>query len=72
MEVAIIKNIFRLLFLFILIDGVVACNKDAVKEEKPIKVEKVVNLEDAEKLLKGYSTERWTINDASNPPIAEL
>lgn len=54
---AIIKNIFRLLFLFILIDGVVACNKDAVKEEKPIKEEIVVNLGDAERLFKGYSTE---------------
>lgn len=56
-EVAIIKNIFRLLFLFVLIDGVVACNKDAVKDEKPIKEEKVVNLEDAERLFKGYSRE---------------
>ncbi|MFE4354540.1 hypothetical protein [Peribacillus butanolivorans] len=71
---AIIKKIFSLLFLFILFIGVVACNKDVVKENgeeqegKPIKEGKVVNVEDAEKFFKGYSTELYTIKDLSNPP----
>ncbi|MFD4820404.1 hypothetical protein [Peribacillus butanolivorans] len=74
-EVAIIKKIFSLLFLFVLFIGVVACNKDVVKENgeeqegKPVKEEKVVNIEDAEKLFKGYSTELYTIKDSSNTQL---
>ncbi|MBK5444987.1 hypothetical protein JFV29_08995 [Peribacillus sp. TH16] len=73
-EVAIIKKIFSLFFLFVLFIGVVACNKDVVKENgvekegKPVKEEKVVNIEKAEKLFKDYSTELYTIKDSSNPP----
>ena len=55
------------MFLFILFIGVVACNKDVVKENgeeqegKPIKEGKVVNVEDAEKFFKGYSTELYCV-----------
>ena len=68
---AIIKNILSLLFLFVLFNGVVACNKAVVKEDKPIAEEKVVNLEDAEKLFEGYSTVLYTIKDVSNPPTSD-
>ena len=67
-EGAIIKKIFSLLFLFVLFNGVVACSKDAVKEGIPINEGEKVSLEDAEKLFKGYSTELYTIEDASDPP----
>ncbi|MEJ9232930.1 hypothetical protein LAV79_26670 [Peribacillus butanolivorans] len=54
--------------------GAVACNKDVVKEngeekeEKPVKEENVVKVEDAEKLFNSYSTVLYTIKDPSNPP----
>ncbi|MFF2286660.1 hypothetical protein [Peribacillus butanolivorans] len=69
-----IKKILSLLLLFVLFIGVIACNKDVVKENgvekegKPVKEEKVVNIEEAEKLFKGYYTERYTVKDPSNPP----
>ncbi|AOH56680.1 hypothetical protein ABE28_020115 [Peribacillus muralis] len=63
--VAIIKKIIGLLFLIVLINGVVACNKDVVKEGK------MVTLEDAEKLFKGYSTELYTIKDPATPPTSD-
>jgi hypothetical protein len=71
---AILRKILYLLFLLVLFLGLVACNKDAVnekgeeKEGKPVKEENVVNVEEAEKLFKDYSTELYTIKDPSNPP----
>ncbi|MFC9601795.1 hypothetical protein ACFTQL_29275 [Peribacillus butanolivorans] len=62
------------MFLFVLFLGLVACNKDVVnengeeKEGKPVKEENVVNVEEAEKLFKDYSTELYSIKDPSNPP----
>lgn len=73
-EVAIIKKILSLLFLSILLIGIVACNKDVVKENgeekegKSVKEENVVKEEEAEKLFKDYSTELYTVKDPSNPP----
>ncbi|MCM3677423.1 hypothetical protein M3699_27565 [Peribacillus simplex] len=69
-----IKKILSLLFLFVLFIGVIACNKDVVKENglekegKPVKEENVVNIEEVEKLFKGYYTVRYTVKDPSNPP----
>lgn len=71
---AIIKKILSLLFLSVLFIGVVACNKDVVKENgeekegKPVQEENVVKIEEAEKLFNSYSTELYTIKDPSNPP----
>ncbi|KRF67228.1 hypothetical protein ASG99_16495 [Bacillus sp. Soil768D1] len=71
---AIIRKFLSLLFLFVLFLGLVACNKDVVnengeeKEGKPVKEENVVNVEEAEKLFKDYSTELYSIKDPSNPP----
>lgn len=71
---AILRKILYLLFLLVLFLGLVACNKAAVnekgeeKEGKPVKEQNVVNVEEAEKLFKDYSTELYTIKDPSNPP----
>ncbi|MGE1166298.1 hypothetical protein ACQJ0Y_24290 [Peribacillus simplex] len=68
------KKIPVMMLLFVVFIGVVACNKDVVKENgeetegKPVKEENVVKVEDAEKLFKGYYTELYTIKDPSNPP----
>ncbi len=67
---AIIKKILGLLFLVVLF-SVVACNKDVIKEnseEKPLKEENVVKVEEAEILFNNYSKELYTIKDPSNPP----
>ncbi|MEE3954427.1 hypothetical protein [Peribacillus frigoritolerans] len=68
---AIIKKILSLLFLVVLFISAVACNKDVIKEnseEKPLKEENVVKVEEAEKLFNNYSKELYTIKDPSNPP----
>ncbi|MGE6720939.1 hypothetical protein ACQKGD_26950 [Peribacillus frigoritolerans] len=72
---AILRKILYLLFLLVLFLGLVAaCNKAAVnekgeeKEGKPVKEQNVVNVEEAEKLFKDYSTGLYTIKDPSNPP----
>ncbi|MCK2020903.1 hypothetical protein [Peribacillus frigoritolerans] len=68
---AIIKKILSLLFLFVLFISAVACNKDVIKEnseEKPLKEENVVKVEEAEILFNNYSKELYTIKDPSNPP----
>ncbi|MDF9759391.1 hypothetical protein OKW24_001164 [Peribacillus simplex] len=77
--VANIKKILGSLFLFVLIIGASACNKEVVKENgeaserKPVKEEIVVKVEEAEKLFKGYYTARYTIKDPANPPtFAEI
>lgn len=70
-EVAIIKKILSVLFLVVLFISAVACNKDVIKEnseEKPLKEENVVKVEEAEKLFNNYSKELYTIKDPSNPP----
>ncbi|MEV5038021.1 hypothetical protein MRBLBA21_002882 [Peribacillus frigoritolerans] len=51
---AIIKKILSLLFLVVLFIGAVACNKNVIKEnseEKPLKEENVVKVEEAEILF---------------------
>ncbi|USK74382.1 hypothetical protein [Peribacillus frigoritolerans] len=74
---AIVKKILSLLFLSVLFIGVVACNKDVVKENgeekegKHVKKENVVKIEEAEKLFNSYSTELYTIKDPSNPPTSD-
>ncbi|MBT2650137.1 hypothetical protein J7E52_26180 [Bacillus sp. ISL-34] len=60
---AIIRKILSLLFLFVLFLSLVACNQDAVNQNS-----EEVNVEEAEKLFKDYSTELYTIKDLSNPP----
>ncbi|MCU6602193.1 hypothetical protein OCO53_17130 [Peribacillus frigoritolerans] len=68
---AIIKKILSLLFLVVLFISAVACNKDVIKEnseEKPLKEENVVKVEEAEILFNNYSKELYTIKDPSNPP----
>ncbi|MDM5212991.1 hypothetical protein QUF94_16355 [Peribacillus sp. NJ4] len=71
---AIIKKILSILFLSILFIGIVACNKDVVKENgeekegKSVKEENVVKVEEAEKLFKDYSTDLYTVKYPSNPP----
>ncbi|MDM5304185.1 hypothetical protein [Peribacillus frigoritolerans] len=63
------KKILRMTLIIMIFIGVVACNKDVVKEkEEPVKEENVVKVEDAEKLFKGYCTELYTIKDPSHPP----
>lgn len=64
------KKILGMMLLFVVFISVVACNKDVAKEseEKPVKEENAVKVEDAEKLFKGYYTERYTVKDPSNPP----
>ncbi|MEW5552646.1 hypothetical protein ABGT24_11230 [Peribacillus frigoritolerans] len=70
---AIIKKILSVLFLVVLFISAVACNKDVIKEkseEKLVKEENVVKVEEAEKLFNNYSKELelYTIKDPSNPP----
>ncbi|WP_285769255.1 hypothetical protein [Peribacillus sp. SI8-4] len=68
---AFIKKVLSLLLVFVCFNGAAACSKDAVKERKPINEGSMVNLEDAEKLFKGYSKELYTIKDAANPPTSD-
>ncbi|MGE6377985.1 hypothetical protein [Peribacillus muralis] len=67
------KKLLGMLLLFGVFIGLGACNKDVAKEteEKPVKEETAIKVEDAEKLFKGYYTERYTIKDPSNPPTSD-